>query len=294
METSMLNNSVYTVGWVSAIPIELQAATLFFTAKHGRPQSKRKDDDNRYVLGEIAGHKVVVASLPAPDTVALLIKLGADIRARDRWGRTAIMVAVLATNGQSAARPLLGLQAQHRLETLRLVLQAADESDIEARDSTHGLTPLILAVYSCWQDVVELLLAHGSNVEAMDKTGKSALFIAVEIEKVDIVRLLLEKGANTETRDPVSSLTPLLLLAGMRNLTDQQAKELSTLLLERDANKEAKDGMGQIALLRAAHVGQCELVTSLLRLIGCQRWRVDEPADNGRTALFLATVAGHC
>src|SRR5690606_15664174 len=52
--------------WISALPIELQAARCMLDVVHGSwPQYHDPDtDSNSYTLGEINGHKVVMACLP--------------------------------------------------------------------------------------------------------------------------------------------------------------------------------------------------------------------------------------
>ncbi|OGM44082.1 hypothetical protein ABOM_007276 [Aspergillus bombycis] len=60
----MLTHDDYTVGWISALPLEMAAAQLLLDQVHpDLPQPAR--DCNTYVLGEIAGHNVVIACLPS-------------------------------------------------------------------------------------------------------------------------------------------------------------------------------------------------------------------------------------
>jgi nucleoside phosphorylase len=65
MPSSPHPNSAYTVGWISALPIEMAAAKGMLDEEHGDPQnSPQQADDNTYLLGCIGYHKVVVACLP--------------------------------------------------------------------------------------------------------------------------------------------------------------------------------------------------------------------------------------
>lgn len=51
----------YTVGWISVLTIELEAAELLFDEKHdGLPAI----DENIYTLGQMKGHNVVMTCLP--------------------------------------------------------------------------------------------------------------------------------------------------------------------------------------------------------------------------------------
>ncbi|KIA75668.1 hypothetical protein HK57_00528 [Aspergillus ustus] len=59
-----LHPSQYTVGWVSALPVELAAAQALLDATHEPPASTNPIETNIYTLGQIAGHNVVLAALP--------------------------------------------------------------------------------------------------------------------------------------------------------------------------------------------------------------------------------------
>ena len=57
----------YTVGWISALPIERAAAMVMFEEEHAKPLDFEQSavDSNSYAWGCIAGHNIVIASLPA-------------------------------------------------------------------------------------------------------------------------------------------------------------------------------------------------------------------------------------
>ncbi|RBA14308.1 hypothetical protein FPRO05_03100 [Fusarium proliferatum] len=55
----------YTVGWVCAIPLEMAAARGMLDKIHPDLSQQDPDDHNSYILGEICGHKIVIACLPA-------------------------------------------------------------------------------------------------------------------------------------------------------------------------------------------------------------------------------------
>jgi nucleoside phosphorylase len=62
-----LNRHDYTVGWISALPLELAAAKTMLEDEH-LPLSRSsvpESDHNTYQLGEIGGHNVVMACLPS-------------------------------------------------------------------------------------------------------------------------------------------------------------------------------------------------------------------------------------
>lgn len=57
-----LTHNDYTVGWVSALPLERTAATAMLDQRH--PSLPTPNDTNAYTLGSIGGHNVVIACLP--------------------------------------------------------------------------------------------------------------------------------------------------------------------------------------------------------------------------------------
>ncbi|GIC88875.1 uncharacterized protein Aud_005277 [Aspergillus udagawae] len=54
----------YTVGWISALPLELAAAQAMLDESHG-DAGKLEMDNNTYTFGTMAGHNCVIACLPA-------------------------------------------------------------------------------------------------------------------------------------------------------------------------------------------------------------------------------------
>lgn len=63
---TMSDPKEYTIGWISALSIEHTAARLFLDREHDPPEPDliAATDDNAYTLGEIKGHKIVIAVLP--------------------------------------------------------------------------------------------------------------------------------------------------------------------------------------------------------------------------------------
>jgi nucleoside phosphorylase len=60
--TRRLPREDYTVGWVCALPIELAAAKALLDEEHGNTSD---NNNNVYCMGSMAGHNVVIVSLPA-------------------------------------------------------------------------------------------------------------------------------------------------------------------------------------------------------------------------------------
>ncbi|KAI1209023.1 uncharacterized protein F4807DRAFT_428541 [Annulohypoxylon truncatum] len=60
----MSNPDNYTIGWICALTEELVAAEEFLGDPHPQPAHRAIHDQNRYALGQIGPHNVVVAILP--------------------------------------------------------------------------------------------------------------------------------------------------------------------------------------------------------------------------------------
>ncbi|KAG8406493.1 hypothetical protein J3458_021325 [Metarhizium acridum] len=64
-----LDNSEYTVGWITALPHETAAAVAMLDKKHASPQHRREKDHNKYAFGSVncesGEHYVVIANLPS-------------------------------------------------------------------------------------------------------------------------------------------------------------------------------------------------------------------------------------
>lgn len=60
----LLTHDQYTIAWICALPLEMAAACAMLTKAH-TPLSKASTDPNAYELGELNGHFIVIACLPA-------------------------------------------------------------------------------------------------------------------------------------------------------------------------------------------------------------------------------------
>ncbi|KAF4858537.1 hypothetical protein CGCSCA2_v007128 [Colletotrichum siamense] len=61
----ILSHDDYTVGWISALPLELAAARAMLDEEHPPLPPLSRQDDNIYTLGAIGKHNVVMACLPS-------------------------------------------------------------------------------------------------------------------------------------------------------------------------------------------------------------------------------------
>ena len=85
-------------------------------------------------------------------------------------------------------------------------------------------------------DMIEVMLAHGADIDAKDFYGNSMLHRAVRAGNPDIVNQLLESGANPLSRD-LNGLTPAMRARLYRlEHGEEKYKEIDTLLKNAEAN----------------------------------------------------------
>lgn len=131
-------------------------------------------------------------------------------------------------------------------------------ADINWRDSDRR-TALFDAIESQHNDMVDLLIRRGIQLEASDKNGKTVLDIAVSDPKLYLGAFrLLEKGAlpTSNLRNGISEL----LLAAAEGDTEQTKR-----LLADSVEPSSRDRLGYTALHEAACFGQYEIADLLIQ-----------------------------
>jgi len=104
-----------------------------------------------------------------------------------------------------------------------------------------GWTPLHSAARQGHREIVELLIANGSDVNSRDSSGKSSLHDAALGGHKEIVELLIIKGADLNTESGYYG-APLHVAAGLGH------EEVVELLIANGANLNVKDGFGRTPL----------------------------------------------
>ncbi len=167
---------------------------------------------------------------------ALLLKHGANIRARDRQG-----VSVLHAASQECV-PLL-------------VRYGADVNERDAR----GATRLMREVGSTEEYVVRSLLEHGADPNLRDYEGQTALMFAYS----QYVPLLLSHGADVDARDKRGETVLMKWIWNGNHWFRHDAKDV-TLLLRRGANVHLPHPRGS-AVQRAAKFVNVAIAREILR-----------------------------
>jgi ankyrin repeat protein len=172
---------------------------------------------------------MIAANTSSLDAVKLLVQEGADLRAQDKKGRTALTYAKQATfkrvvaylerayEKQDAAGALTLREAAATGTAYRVKALLDAGAHIEEGDE-HGQTPLMLAVAAGHVELVQMLCAAGANVHATRDDGGDLWTCAFAKPNAEIIGCLIEHGLSpNQTR---KSGPALLLTFGLQKPTD--------------------------------------------------------------------------
>ncbi|MCY4488482.1 MAG: ankyrin repeat domain-containing protein [Deltaproteobacteria bacterium] len=212
---------------------------------------------------------------PDASDVSRCLQAGADVNARDQFGRTPLHNAADEIEAPAVITTLLNAGADvnasalwtppgestitfnrgtplhiaagdnQNPEVIRALLRAG--ADLNARNGL-GETPLHEAAGDNQNpEVIRALLRAGADLNARDNTGDTPLHVAAnDNQNPEVIRALLRAGADLNARDSLGE-TPLHIAAG-----DNQNPEVSRALLKAGAELNARDRLGKTPLHEAA------------------------------------------
>jgi ankyrin repeat protein len=131
-------------------------------------------------------------------------------------------------------------------------------------------TALMLAARQGRLIDVQQLLAAGSQVNAANGMGETALTVALEKERADVMQALLVRGANPNVQvkdfnnSAVSVLIQTLRTFNRDNFGETTCRDVVRMLLDRGANIHAVDRNGATALLTAIQEQEPEIAQWLI------------------------------
>jgi len=160
-------------------------------------------------------------------TLRLCIEKGVDVRAKDGFARSALLLAVLNARD---------LEMVRFLQALGLPI---DEPDV------RGRTPLGYAAGNGDLEIVSYLLEQGAAVDRKDGQGQTPLYHAVLVGSRATVLRLLAAGANVDSRDQFGD-TPLI------GACNKGHDDIARILTDKGADPSLKDQEGRTARERAA------------------------------------------
>jgi cytohesin len=260
--------------------------------------SKGTDVNEKTTTGDTALH--YAARHNHNDVAELLIKKGADVNAKNKNGDTPAHIA-LREHMREHDKPFLVMEMldlliakganlsciqlsayQGELAKVRSFVEQG--TDVDARDS-DGATALHYAALRGNQDVVEFLVGRGADVNAKDKVyGFIPLHYVdgIHADGIHVVELFIAKGANVNAKDRWG-WTPLDSAAESGRLA------VAKLLIKAGANVNSRYAWGQTPLDWAADRGH----TAVVQLLIAKGANVNAKDNQGRTPLMKAARQGH-
>uniref|UniRef100_A0A0N5AJ31 ANK_REP_REGION domain-containing protein n=1 Tax=Syphacia muris TaxID=451379 RepID=A0A0N5AJ31_9BILA len=161
----------------------------------------------------------------------------------------------------------------------------SDVFDVNMQTESNHDTALTLAATGGHEQLADLLIARGADIEHRDKKGFTPLILAATGGHVSVVELLLNAGAQIEAQSERTKDTALsLACSGGR-------KEVVELLLKRGANKEHRNVSDYTPLSLAASGGYVDIVNMLLNAGAEINSRTGSKL--GISPLMLAAMNGH-
>lgn len=213
-----------------------------------------------------------------PEIVKLLIKYGADIRAKDNKGTFPIHYSA----------------GWGKVESTKIYLDMG--IDINVRDS-EGRTPLHYAIHEENDENTRFLLEKGADINAQDKYGfltrweelngrkwdkenrqnhgDTPIFYAFECENKEMIRILIEKGAKPDISNHVGA-TPMTLAA------DAGYEDILMLLINNGVKIDTEKNYPLHRAIIKGHTGAVEILLKN----GADVNRINE---KGQTPLNIVT-----
>ena len=158
-----------------------------------------------------------------------MVKAGADVKIRNRWGVTPLRYAILSWGRHRFKRP-------RGSEHILALLTAG--ADVNAKDE-DGFTPLHFASMSNNEpDHIQILLGNGANIMAQNKWGFTPLHWAAIASTAKQIDALLLAGADIDAKDEFGK-TPLHWAVTYRN--NKFTKKLLTAGIDTTAMRRWSD-----------------------------------------------------
>ena len=194
---------------------------------------------------------------------------------------------------QDGRTPLHWAVMQGNVEVMQALLAAG--SDANWGDS-EGRTPLHMAVLMQNEDILRLLVSCGADVNAVDGRKQSPIFLCCEMGLSALLPILIDAGALLELQDETRS-TPMhyACINGHFEIAKYLMRLQERLLVPFESssghltNYDLVDQSGKSYMIYAAYQGQLDVVQMLIDL----KADIDIQDTDGVTALHWAALEGH-
>ena len=230
------------------------------------------------------------------DLMGRLLKEGYPLDGPDRYGRTPLFLAAQA--GSDAGAEFL----------------LSKGANVMAREFWGSSTPLHVATFSGNLRLLEVLVKHGADVNALNDEGSTPLLYISQAGRAEVMDWLIEHGAKLDARNDLNETAlSYPLVNGFQGLVEKlwpRAEALKTrdllekyplhraaylgyeqpaaFLLEKGLPVDSRDESGRTPFQRAAQGGNVKLARMLL----AKGAEVDAKDPDGSTPLHLAVKKG--
>ena len=226
-------------------------------------------EDGNALVNDVSSYGVtpLIAAAAAgnDEVVAYLVGQGANVSAKDDWGKTALIYAANMDNPKLVS------------SVIKL-----DKTAVNLPDNL-GNTALIYAAQKGLLDNMKILLANGANANYRNPaTGISALSAAAAEGNSAAIRMLVRTGKADVNISDLSGRTPIFYAV------EQNQEDALRTLLSLGADVNAQDNNGVSVLMRASAKNRQDCVNILLRQKGIDPNLKD---FQDRTALIYSVYA---
>ena len=189
-----------------------------------------------------------------PEMIDLLIKYGADVNMQDMRGNTPLMRAIRMQNpvhtaqllehgadvaadaGEQISLLCYALKYGALTETIQYLLDLGAE--VQPADQSENIPLICAATHPNKPKVIELLLAHGADVNATDASGRTAL---MGVSSAAVADVLIKHGIDVNARDKNGSSALMYV----------KRADVAELLLQYGAEVNVQNEFGETPLIRA-------------------------------------------
>jgi len=167
-------------GWDIHHAVEENRTDIIRTLLKDQTNLENESEDQNRVPGTRPLHTAAFNN--SSDAINLLLDRGAELEARNQYGRTPLFWAVLNNSADA------------------VILMIKRGADVKARDE-DGDTPLHHAAWHNSHDAIKILIDRHSDIEALNHMSQTPLDCAIKVKAYEAAKALLSYGADSIGRD---------------------------------------------------------------------------------------------